>query len=110
MLDAFRVFGVLVLYVMRRVGTLSFEEKVQLLRLIGLIATNPHASYRVTALDSGHIIETPDQRLCILPNSSPLSLSDTESKAHSPGCQSSDSAPTGLPRPPGDRTFGTNPK
>ena len=58
MLDAFRVLAVLAAYVMRRVGTLSVQEKVQLLRLIGLIATNPHASYRVTALDSGHIIET----------------------------------------------------
>jgi len=92
--EGFYVLGMLAAYVMRRVGTLSFQEKVQLLRILAFMATHPDASYRVRALGAGRTIETLDQLMCIMPNSLPLFLSDTESTEYSPGYQSSDTEKT----------------
>ena len=77
--EGFYVLAMLVSYVMRRVGRLSVQEKVQLLRILGFMATNPEASYRVRALGSARTIETLDQFQYIMPSSSHLFLSDTES-------------------------------
>ncbi|QIG59640.1 hypothetical protein [Dishui Lake phycodnavirus 2] len=77
-------------YVMRRAGTLSFSEKVQLLKIIGHMASHPDASYHLGGvLGSGRTIETLDQFQCIMPNSSHLFASDRKSTECLPEYQSS---------------------
>ena len=77
--EGFYVLGMLAAYVMRRVGTLSFKEKVILLRILAFMVTHPDASYPLRALGSGRTIETLDQFQCMLPSSWHLSASDTKS-------------------------------
>ena len=105
--EGFYVLGMLAAYVMRRVGTLSFREKVLLLRILAFMVTHPDASYRVRALGSGRTIERLDQFQYIMPSSSHLFLPDTESTECSLGYQSGDNAPRDFQAPPGGPSSGT---
>jgi hypothetical protein len=107
--EGFYVLGMLAAYVMRRVGTLTFGEKVLLIRILAFMVTHPDASYRVRALGSGRTIERLDQFQYIMPSSSHLFLSDTESTGCSPGYQSEDNEPRDFRPRPGGPPSGTIP-
>jgi len=88
--EGFYLLGMLAAYVMRRVGTLTFREKVVLLKMLAFMITHPDASYPLRELGSGRTIETLDQFQCIMPSSWPLFLPDTKSIEYLPEYQSSD--------------------